>query len=102
MEEQNTELIKVLKDLRNLISENESDYCNSKGAIHIMSLGDPRQLIWLVEKSFLMRYPRGNGFRFRKSECRMIAQAIDRSEISLPSFSKESATKSSQKNIRKS
>lgn len=82
------ELIKVLKDLKGIISENESDYCNSNQAHQIMSLGSLQQLKWLTEKGYLMRYPRGNGFRYKKSECRAVALKIDLSEIILPNFGK--------------
>ena len=80
------ELISVLKKLGSIISENESDYCNSQQAHSILGLGSLQQLKWLTEKGFLMRYPRGNGFRYKKSECRSIAQLIDQGEIKLPTF----------------
>ncbi len=80
------ELIKVLKELKVLISENESDYCNSNQAHEIISLGSLQQLKWLTEKGYLMRYPRANGFRYKKSECRAVAIKIDHSEIVLPNY----------------
>jgi hypothetical protein len=63
-----------------------------------MSLGHPQQLKWLVEKGLIMKYPRGNGFRFKRSDCRKVAEQIDLSKIDLPMFGNNTDTKKFLKN----
>lgn len=81
-------LLKTLQAIDNKLEEDLSDYCNAKQAVHVMSLGDPRQLNWLVEKGYISKYPRGNGFRYKRSVLRKVAEMIDRSEIELPAYKK--------------
>lgn len=83
------EILKALKGLNLRIDEQESNYCNAKQATIIMSLAKHEQLQWLVENNYLLKYPRGNGFRYRKTECRKVAEMIDREEIKIPTFSKQ-------------
>ncbi len=78
------ELLKAIKGLNQRLDENESDYCNSKQAIVILGLMEHQQIKYLVDKGFLGQYPRGNGFRYKKSECRKLAGIIDRGEIKIP------------------
>jgi len=76
-----------------------SDYCNSQQAQVILGIGQHEQLKWLVDNHYITKYPRGSGFRFKRSVLRKVAEMIDRSEIILPAFKKkdrEGITKKSQ------
>lgn len=80
----NQEILKTLKSINNKLEEDLSDYCNANQAIALISLTKQQQLKYLLDHGFLFRYPRGNGFRYRRSECRKVAQKIDLGEIVIP------------------
>jgi hypothetical protein len=80
------EILKALKGLNNRLDESESDYCNSAQAMTIISLTKQQQLKYLLNKGLIIRYPRGNGFRYKKSECRKVGEKIDIGEIKIPTF----------------
>lgn len=77
-------ILKTLKEISSKLEDTKTDYCNAGEAIKIMSLTKQQQLKYLTEKGFLMRYPRGNGFRYKKSECRATADKIDQGIIWIP------------------
>jgi hypothetical protein len=82
-------IIKKLDTLINLLSSGQSDYCESEEACRIIGVNNFRYLAQLHKRELLPRYPRGDGFKYKKSDLYKIAAALDNGTIVLEPLSKK-------------
>ncbi|MES2138655.1 MAG: hypothetical protein V4511_03035 [Bacteroidota bacterium] len=84
----NGQIVKALVDIKHLLSSNQSDYCETEEALRIIGLNNYRYLAQLHKKNMLPRYPRGDGFKYKKADCYKVAAALDNQQIVLEPLSK--------------
>lgn len=72
----------LLTEIKNLLSTNQSDYCNTEEAARILAI-PARHLKQLHEKEGLPRYPRIKSFVYKKSDCYKYAAMLDQGTITL-------------------
>ncbi len=84
MSEAETILVSELKEIKNLLASNQTDYCDAKEACRIIGLTNVRYLKQLSEdKNVLPRYPRVKSFIYKKSDCYKVAAMLDSKQIIL-------------------
>lgn len=72
----------ILMDIKNLLSSNQSDYCDTEEASRIMKL--PARHLKRLHKEFgLPRYPRVKSFVYKKTDCYKYAAMLDQGTITL-------------------
>lgn len=75
--------INLLSDIKKLLELNQSDYCDSDEACRIIGVNNYRYLAQLYQRDLLPRYPRGDGYKYKKTDLYKIAGALDKEEIVL-------------------
>lgn len=81
--------IDLLKDIKQLLSSNQSDYCDTDEACRIIGVSNYRYLKQLNDRGFLPRYPRADGYRYKKTDLYKIASCLDSQQIVLEPLSKK-------------
>lgn len=69
--------LQVLSDIKHLLASGQSDYCETDEACRILGLNNNRYLTQLFKRELLPRYPRAEGFRYKKTDLYKIAAALD-------------------------
>lgn len=88
-EDTEKKLIETLRKTNDLLAFNQSDYCDTKEAARIIGLTNERYLTQLYNKNLLIRYPRGNGYVYKKTECYAIAGKLDNRSVVLETLKKQ-------------
>lgn len=81
-------IVEKLDDIAKLLASNQSDYCESDEACRIIGVNNTRYLTQLHTKGHLPRYQRGEGFKYKKSDCYKVAALLDSEKIVLQSIVK--------------
>lgn len=84
----NGQIIKTLADIKHLLASNQSDYCETEEACRIIGVNNFRYLAQLYKNGVLPRYPRGDGFKYKKADCYKVAAALDSQAIVLEPLAK--------------
>jgi hypothetical protein len=80
--EQLTEILKELKELKQILASNQSDYCDTEEASRIIAIPS-RHLKALHEKHGLPRYQRVKSYVYKKKDCYKYAALLDSQTIVL-------------------
>lgn len=75
--------INLLSEIKTLLASNQSDYCDSDEACRIIGVNNYRYLAQLHQRDLLTRYPRGDGYKYKKADLYKIAGSLDKGEIVL-------------------
>lgn len=79
-----TILVNELKEIKNLLADQDYLYCrDSEDAAQRIGLTNTRDLKKLHEMGVLPRYERGKSFRYKKTDCIKVAAMLDNNEIKL-------------------
>lgn len=80
----NHEILTTVRSIKNLLESNQTDYCDSDEASRIIAVTNKRDLKYLHDIKELPRYPRGNGFVYKKKDCYKVAAKLDDKTIIIP------------------
>lgn len=76
------EVVKELKELKEILGSNQSDYCDTEEASRILAIPS-RHLKALHERFGLPRYKRVKSFVYMKKDCYKYASMLDSNTIVL-------------------
>lgn len=77
------QIVTLLSEIRNGIFSGQTDYCDTQEAARIIGLNNTRDLKRLYEQGVLPRYPRGTGFKYKKTDCHKVAAMLDNKQITI-------------------
>lgn len=77
------QIVELLSDIRKGILSSQSDYCDTDEAARIIGLDNTRYLKRLFEQGVLPRYPRGTGYKYKKTDCYRVAALLDNNQIKI-------------------
>lgn len=76
------EVVKELKELKEILGSSQSDYCDTEEASRILAIPS-RHLKQLHEKHGLPRYQRVKSYVYKKTDCYKYAALLDSQSIAL-------------------
>lgn len=72
-----------LSSIEKRLLDDKSPYCDTQEACVLIGVTNERYLAQLFQRGYVQRYPRGNGFKYKKADLKVLAEKLDRKEIIL-------------------
>lgn len=76
-------LLTEVRSIKKLLVSDKGPYCDTQEAMLLIGVNNHRYLAQLHQRGFIKRYQRANGFKYKKSELKQIADKLDAKEIVL-------------------